>query len=72
MPLSGEILWRRWACCIGGQELTIGRWVLGGGGLSVGAAIDVLDALVAVVAQGPIGEEPNQLVGAVLGRSKQP
>ena len=46
-----------------------------GGGLSVGAGMDVLDALVAVVAQGPIvvvGEEPNQLVGAVLGRSKQP
>ena len=37
--------------------------------------MDVLHTLVAVVAQGPIvvvGEEPNQLVGAVLGRGEQP
>jgi hypothetical protein len=40
--------------------------VHGGNGLSVGAGMDVLHALVAVVAQGSIvvvGEEPNQLVG---------
>lgn len=76
MPLGGEVLWCRWWCCVGGAGVDDGSLgVHGRGGLSVGAAIDVLDALVAVVAQGPIvvvGEEPDQLVGAVLGRSEQP
>ena len=52
--------------------------VLGGRclcGLSVGVAMDVFHAFVAVVAQGSIvvvGEESNQLIGAVLGRGNEP
>jgi len=37
--------------------------------------MDVFHALVAVIAQGSIvvvGEEPDELIGAVLCRSKQP
>ena len=47
----------------------------GGEGLSVGVAMDVFHALVAVVAQGSVvvvGEEPDELIGAVLCRSKEP
>src|SRR5512132_935489 len=47
----------------------------GGEGLSAGVAMDVFHALVAVVAQGSIvvvGEGPDELIGAVLCRSKQP
>ena len=44
-------------------------------GLSVGVAMDVFHALVAVVAQGSVivvGEEPDELIGTILGRSKEP
>src|SRR5215211_2192519 len=47
----------------------------GGEGLSVGVAMDVFHALVAVVAQGSVvvvGEEPDELIGAVLCRGKEP
>ena len=44
-------------------------------GPSAGVAMDVFHVLVAVIAQGSVvvvGEEPDELIGAVLGRSKEP
>jgi hypothetical protein len=26
VPLSGEILWCRWSCWVGGEGSTMGRW----------------------------------------------